>query len=132
LEVEAQLGTREKIDYFEVIKNGRSALQVRLEDWAAKGGRLPPVTFEESGWMMVRVVTRNEQTYRCACSGPFYVSFDDRPGIRRAACQFFVDWIYDRAREIRLQDPKQQAEVMRYHRAARDFWERRLADADVE
>ncbi|MCP4190827.1 MAG: hypothetical protein GY768_09385 [Planctomycetaceae bacterium] len=130
LEIEAKLGTREKIDYFEVIKNGRSEMQVRLEDWVSQEGRLPPVIFEQSGWIMIRVVTRNQQTYRCACSGPFYVTFQDQPHVSRQACQFFVDWLYERAGEIRLKDPQQQSEVMRYHRAARDFWQQRLATSN--
>ena len=124
LEVEALLSTREKIDYLEVIQNGQSVIQTRLEDWAASGGRLPPVIFQEDGWLMVRVVTRHSKTYRCACSGPFFVSFaNSKPKQRDAKmAQFFLDWLYQRAREIKL-SPDQQKSVMRYHRAARDFWQ---------
>ncbi len=123
LEVEAQLGTREKIDYFEIIKNGRPEVQVRLEDWVANRGRLPAVTFDASGWMMVRVVTRNSETYRCACSGPFYVEFDGQPRVNPEAVQFFLDWIYERARAIEVDEGGQRADVLRYHRAARDYWQ---------
>ena len=123
LVVEAQLSTREKIDYFEIIRNGRPEVQVRLEDWAAEGGRLPAVTFDESGWMMVRVVTRNTETYRCACSGPFYVEFDGQPRVNPQAVQFFLDWVYKRARAIRAEEGGQRNDVLRYHRAARDYWQ---------
>ena len=123
LVIEANLGTREKIDYFEIIKNGRPEIQVRLEDWVAEGGRLPAVTFDDSGWMMVRVVTRNTETYRTACSGPFYVEFDGQRRVNPEAVQFFLDWVYERARAIQVEEGGQRAEVLRYHRAARDFWQ---------
>ena len=127
LEVEALLSTREKIDYLEVIQNGQSVIQTRLEDWAASGGRLPPVIFKEDGWLMLRVVTRNSKTYRGACSGPFFVSFANSKSKQQDAktAQFFLDWLYERARKIKL-SPDQQKSVMRYHRAARDFWQTRV------
>lgn len=133
LEVEAQLSTREKIDYFEIIQDGRSVVQVRLEDWAAKGGRLPPVTFSKNGWMVVRVVTRNTDTYRCACSGPFYVSFPNRDETTPDATslKFFLDWVYERARAIKL-PPAEHEKVMRYHRAARNYWQALLEAAETE
>ncbi len=121
LNVELKLGTQEKIGYLELIQNGRSALQVRLDDWAAGGGQLPAVRFRESGWLLVRVVTENSQSYRVACSGPFYVEFADRPRVSRAAAQFFRDWVYERARQIQLGDLDLQSQVLKHHRVARDY-----------
>lgn len=132
LQVELELGTQEKIGYLELIQNGRSAWQVRLADWAAQGGQLPAVRFRESGWLLVRVVTENSQTYRAASSGPFYVEFADRPRVSRAAAQFFLDWVFQRARQLEIADPVQRSAVLTYHRAARDYWQQRVAAATAD
>ncbi len=65
-------------------------------------------------------------------TGPYYVEKQYRPRISRQAVQFFLDWVYDRARQIKLTDPTQQAEVLEYHRKARDFWKKRLSEANAE
>ena len=54
LQVGANLATRDRIEYLELIKNGEVEAQVQLDDWAKSGGRLPPVSFSESGWLAVR------------------------------------------------------------------------------
>ncbi len=132
LEIELNLATREKIDYLEIIRNGRVEHEVRLDAWAKAGGRLPPVTFEESGWLLVRAVTNNTSTYRYATSGPFYVEIGYEPRISRSAAQFFLDVTYRRARELRLPEGEERARVLLFHRAARDFWQRRVDAANAE
>ena len=105
LEVGLTLSTRDKISYLEIIKNGRMAHQVRLDDWAQMGGKLPPVTFDESGWLMIRAATDVPDTYRYAATGPYYVEIGERPRISRASAQFFLDWVNERAGNIKLEDP---------------------------
>jgi hypothetical protein len=36
---------REQVDYLEIVKNGRVEHEVRLDEVAKAGGRLPEVTF---------------------------------------------------------------------------------------
>lgn len=132
LSVTLNLYTREKIDYFEVVQNGKVVHEVRLDKWAQSNGMLPPVRFGESGWILVRGVTTNQDTYRYATSGPFYVEIGQQPRISKAAAQFFYDWTFERARQIKLDDPAQQEEVMAFHRAARDFWKSLLDRANAE
>lgn len=132
LEISLNLATRDKISYLEVIKNGEVALSARLEDWA-KTGQLPPVTFDHSGWMVIRAVTDVESTYRFAMTAPYYVEIGDQPRrISRHSVQFFLDWLAERRAKIKLSDAAQQAEVLKHHDAAKEFWEKRLAEANAD
>lgn len=132
LSISLNLSTREKIDYLEVVQNGKVVHEVRLDKWAEANGVLPPVKFTESGWMLVRAVTNNGQTYRYAASGPFYVEVGDTPRISKKAAQFFYDWTVERARQLKFDDLAQRAEVIDLHRAARDFWQDKLDKANAE
>jgi len=133
LELIVQLSTAQKVQYLEVIQNGRPVQQVRLEDWVAKRGQLPPVVFEESGWFLMRAVVDDpEPQYRAAITGPFYVEIGAEPRISRQACKFFLDWVYQRARRVKLPDPKQKRALLTQHRDARDFWQRRMENATTD
>lgn len=132
LQAELQLATREKIEYLEIVRNGRVEQSVRLSEFKEQGGRLPKVVFKESGWMLIRAVTENEKTYRFASTGPYYVEIGQRPRISRRSAQFFLDWVHERARRIRIDDAEQKKEVIRYHREARDFWQKLVDTATVD
>ncbi len=81
---------------------------------------------------MLRAVSDVSQTYRFALTGPYYVEFGGQPRISRKAAQFFLDWVYRRARQIGLDDPQQRREVLDLHRQARDFWQAVVARANAE
>lgn len=132
LEVAVKLATRDKIDYLEVIQDGRAIHEVRLDQWAAAGGKLPPVRFTTSGWMLVRAVANNPKTYRFASTGPYYVEIGGRPRVSKESARFFLDWVVERAGRINLDDPQQKAEVIEHHRRARDFWQQRVQMANAE
>jgi hypothetical protein len=104
---------------------------VRLSDWAASGGSLPPVVFRESGWMLIRAITSHPKTFRFASTGPYYVEIGETPRVSRAAAQFFLDWVYERAQRLKLPQGSQRDEVLRYQRAARDFWQQRVEQANA-
>ena len=132
LKIDLKLSTREPVEYLEVVKNGRVAQSVRLDKWAEAGGRLPPLSFDESGWFLIRVVTENPKTYRFASTGPYYVEVDGRPRISKASAQFFLDWVYERARRVKLDDKEQRRQVLQYHRAARDYWQKLVDSANAD
>ena len=133
LTISLNLSLRDKVEYLEVVKNGKVADQVRLSDYAKAGGKLPKLTFEESGWMLIRAVTSNPKTYRYASTGPYYVQIGEKPRISRAATQFFLDWVYERAKQIAaLPDQQEREAILIYHRAARDYWQKRLDSATVD
>ncbi|NQU24293.1 MAG: hypothetical protein HQ567_23675 [Candidatus Nealsonbacteria bacterium] len=130
-EIALTLSTRKPISYLELIKNGRIEHSISFEDYS-KSGRLPKLRFQQSGWFLVRAVTDLPKTYRFAMTGPYYVEIGDRRRISKQAAQFFLDWVYERAKQIKLSDPKQHREVLGYHRQARDFWQDRVQRATAE
>ncbi len=123
LEITLKLSTRDRVEYLEIVKNGRVVENVPLNQWVKANGRLPKITFEESGWMLIRAVANNEKTYRFASSAPYYVQIGDSQRVSKASAEFFLKWVYDRVKEIEIDDPAQREHVLKYHRAARDFWQ---------
>lgn len=132
IDLTMSLSTRDPINYLEVIHNGRVLQSVRLADYAKNGGRLPPLTIQESGWFLVRAVADVGSTYRFASTGPWYVEFDERPRVSRASVQFFADWVEQRAAQIKLTDPQQQQAAMYWIDQARAFWSDRVQQATAE
>ncbi len=130
-EIGLTLSTRQPISYLEIIKNGKVEHSIPFDIYA-KSGRLPKLQFERSGWFLVRAVADLPKTYRFAMTGPYYVEKEYRPRISRQAAQFFLDWVYERARGLELTDPDQRREVLEYHRKARDFWQKKLSEANAE
>ena len=131
LEIGLSFSTREPISYMEIVRDGRVEHSIPFDTYA-KSGKLPKLRFDRSGWFLVRAVTDLPKTYRFAMTGPYYVEIGDQRRISASAAQFFLDWTYQRARQIKLADPQQQREVLRWHRQARDFWQDLLAKANAE
>ncbi len=130
LPITMSLSTRDKIEYLEIIKNGQVDQSVRLEDYA-ETGKLPPVKFEDSGWFLVRAVCESPKTYRFASTGPWYVEFGDNRRISRASAEYFRDWVQERMAKIKLEDPQQKAEVLKFHEDALRFWEAKVSAANA-
>ena len=57
LTVQLNLAVRDRVDYLEVVQNGKVVQEVRLDEYRDRRGKLPPVTFDASGWLLVRAVT---------------------------------------------------------------------------
>lgn len=132
LNIALNLSMREKVEYLEVIKDGKILHEVRLADWVKNQGQLPTVTFDQSGWLTIRAVTNLPQTFRFAMSAPYFVQIGEQPRISRASAQFFIDWIEQRTAKLTLADAGQKAEVLRYQRAAREFFEKIRDRANVD
>ena len=131
-EIGLTLSTREPISYLEIIKNGKVEHSIPFDKYS-KSGKLPTLHFDRSGWFLVRAVTDLPKTYRFAMTGA--VLRRDRPrsgGSARARPSSFVDWVYERAKQIKLDDPEQQKEVLQWHRHARDYWQDLLSKANAE
>ncbi|MCA9169792.1 MAG: CehA/McbA family metallohydrolase [Planctomycetales bacterium] len=125
LEVALSLSTAQPIQYLEIIQNGRSVQQVRLQDWAAAGGRLPAVEFDASGWLLIRAVADDETTYRCAMSAPFYVEFAGQPRRSKQATTFMLEWLDEFAQRFPKFDDGEL-------KTARLFWEQQAANANAD
>jgi hypothetical protein len=94
---------------------------------------LGTVSFKESGWFLVRGITDNPKTFRFASTAPYYVQIGKVPNrISRKSAQFFLDWVNDRMKRIKLEDPGQRRDVLNYHDRAKEFWEDILAQANAE
>ncbi len=132
LDIALKLSLREKVEYLEIVKNGLVVENVHLDDFAKRRGKLPSIKFKESGWMLVRAIADNQKTYRFASTGPYYVEIGGKPRVSKRSAQFFLDWVHERARRIKIDDEKQRAEVLQYHRAARDFWTKLVGKANAE
>jgi hypothetical protein len=135
LEIGLELATRVPVEYLQIIKNGQVEAEARLADWKGKTGRLPPVTFDDSGWFLVRAVTNNSRNYQFASSGPYYVEVANRPRISRRSVQFFLEWI-DAAKERlgKLKDIEDadRATLLAEQDVAREFFEGLLASANAD
>ena len=129
LQPEVQLSAKEKLDYLEVVKNGQLIHSVALH--SGRGGKLPALTFTQSGWMLIRVRSQDGNNYRFATTGPFYVEFEG-PRISRTAARFFADWVAERAADIKFPDPQQQREVHSYHAEAEKYWQEKIEQANAE
>ena len=123
LEMDLALSTREKIEYLEIVRDGDVVQVVRLDEWAAAGGRLPPMVFRESGWFLLRAVTSRSDTYRFASTGPYYVQFADRSRISKSSARFFLDWVHVRARWIKKEGDESAKSSLSLYHTAHDFWQ---------
>jgi hypothetical protein len=130
-EIALTFSTRERVSYFEIVKNGQVERSVPFDDYS-RSGKLPLVHFDRSGWFLLRAVTDSPKTYRFAMTGPYYVEIGGQRRISRSAVQFFLDWVYQRAKQIKLDDPRQQKQVLAWHRQARDYWRDLLSKANAE
>jgi hypothetical protein len=132
LSLEASLDSRDPVSSVEIIQNGRVIRTFSDSSWK-RTHSLGIVTFKESGWFLVRVIADAPNTFRFASTGPFYVEVGQTPRrVSRASAEFFLDWIRERKSQIKINDPRQQAEVIAYHNEAEKFWEQKLTHANAE
>lgn len=123
LTIDGRLDSRDSIARVELVRNG-----------TVETIRLPArVTFEASGWFLVRAIASLTNTFRFASTGPFYVELQgarQSPG-QRASAEFFVRWCDERLAFLATQpslDDARRARVTQPWREARAFWETK-ADA---
>jgi len=128
----AALDSRDPIRAIEIIQNGRVARTISPAEWK-RTEPLGILRFNESGWFLVRVMADVPETFRFASTGPFYVEIGSTPRrVSKTSAQFFLDWVRERANRIKLDDSRQQEEVVQYHRIAEKFWQEKVAQANAE
>jgi hypothetical protein len=132
LDVTLELAFRDPVEYLEIVQDGKVLREVKLTQLANQRGKIPPVVFERSGWMLVRAVTSAEKTYRFGSTGPYYVQIGQQPRISRSSAQFFLDWVRQRAARIKLDDASQREAVIAFHRQARDYWQNLVDRANAD
>lgn len=132
LDVSLTLTVADPVEYLDVIFNGQSLYQARLDEYAKQGGRIPPLAIKESGWLLVRVVTERDFTYRLATTAPYYIEVDGQPRISRGAVAFFQRWLEKSAAKIHEEDVATQQASQPYIAAAQKFWQERLERSNAE
>lgn len=132
VKLEAQLDGRDLMSQIEIIQNGEVVRKVPVAEFR-RTGSLGELSFSQSGWFLVRVITDVPDTFRFASTGPFYVEIGSQPRrISRKSAQFFVDWLQDRMASMNLTDPTQREEVLSYLRTAEAWWRKKVSDANAE
>lgn len=122
------LSSRDHVDYLEILKNGEPIIEVRLADWAAQGGKLPGVPFDESGWFAVRAATDNPERYQLALTAPYWVESSRGVRISKASVQFFIDWIA----ELRALPAGSVGATPDEIDQAEAFWKRQLSISNAD
>jgi len=131
LEMALRFSTRDRVEYLEIIQNGRVAHSIPFTEYQ-KSGRLPKVVFAESGWFLVRAMAETPPTYRLAMTGPYYVRIGQQERISRSAVRFFLAWLQEREAMVQKSSPWSDPRVRKAYQQARQFWEdlRQRANAD--
>ncbi len=129
LALELTLSVRDPVDYLEVVHNGEVHYSARLDEFALAGGNIPILTIDESGWVLVRVVTLFDDHFRAATSAPWYIEFDGRRRVARAAVEYFQTWQADYEQRLRQLSPAEIQRHAPFVQAARQFWALRMQEA---
>ena len=132
LMMELKLAVRDPVDYLEIVHNGKVFYSARLDEFAAAGGQLPELEIEESGWVVVRVVTQHEDHFRMATSAPWYFEFDGHPRISRKAVRFFGEWLSDCETQLKKLPKETLAKHVPSVTVARKFWAERLTNSTAD
>ncbi len=128
LGVELTLSVRDPVDYLEVIHNGRVHYSARLDEFALAGGRIPELTVNESGWVIVRVVTQYQPHFRAAMSAPWYIEFEGKRRVTREAVAYFQEWQAEYEKRLTKLPADEIARHAPCIRTSRSFWQQRLLD----
>jgi hypothetical protein len=132
LTIRLVLTVADPVEYLDVVFNGQTLYQARLDEHAKRGGKIPTQSIQESGWLVVRVVTERDFTYRMATTAPFYVEFDGQPRISEKAVTLFNQWLESTASQIEKGPAAIRTANAPYLAAAKEFWSERLVKSNAE
>lgn len=122
IQPELNLAVRDPVEYLEVIHNNRVHYSARLDEFAKAGGEIPAIMAEESGWVIIRVLTLHDEHYRAAITAPWWIEFDGQRRVSAESVQFFRDWLAEYETRLKRLPPNELAEYVPYIQAARRFW----------
>ena len=132
IELDAVLDGRDLVPTVEIIRDGKVVRSIPAPA-NGKHASLGKLTFNESGWFLVRAISSEPRTFRFASTAPFYVEVgENKHRISKASAQFFLDWVKVGMTRIQLPEGKQKEAVLQYHRLAEKFWMEKLASANAD
>jgi hypothetical protein len=133
LVLETRVLSNEPVGRVELVRDGR----VVATGVESTGGTVsfPPLSFEQSGWFLVRTIANSSNNFRFASTAPFYVGIEPNTHrISRASVQYFIDWVDERMNRLRggSMPPDELQSVLAFHQEAARFWrqQRDRANAD--
>lgn len=129
LEIGATVSVADPVEYLEVIHNGQSLYRAALDEFAKQGGKIPPLKIDKSGWLVVRVITSRDFTYRMATTSPFYFEIKGKSRIQAKAVEYFQSWLKLTREEIAKLPVEEQKLHEPYLSSAEKFWQARLEQA---
>ncbi len=130
IDVTAELESRDPISAIEIIQDGRVVRTISYALWK-QSSSLGKFQFDQSGWFLIRAIADVPTTFRFASTGPFYVEVGSATTrVSRESAQFFLDWVRQREGKLKLDDPGQREEVLLHHRAAEQFWKKKVESAN--
>ncbi len=119
---EIKLDSIDNITKIQIIKNGIIDKSVTYAEWL-KTNDIGSVTFDESGWFLIRTLTDNPGTYRFAMTGPYYVEIGDTPKrIDKKSVEFFLNWAKEAAKRNPETEPEKKALVDKYSKETINYW----------
>lgn len=121
LNLTLRVSTRYKLAPLEIIKNGEVIQTIDLRELMKNRGKIPPIEFTESGWLVVRAAAEDQDVYRVALTSPFYVDIDQAPRVHRPAVQAQLDRL-----NAFLEQPEGETVSPAAVEQARRFWQTRL------
>lgn len=125
LAMELTLSVRDPVDYLEVVHNGEVHYSARLDEFALAGGKIPLLSVDKSGSIVVRVVTLFEDHFRAAMSAPWYIEFDGQRRVSLKAVEFFQAWQSDYEQRLLKLPPAEIVRHAPFVKASRQFWAER-------
>lgn len=117
LEMSLNFASRDSVATIEVIKDGEVIHAIPTPDFIQAGGNLPTVTFDQSGWLLMRVAASTANGTRLAITAPYYVEIGGEPRISKKSAEFFRDWAKERA------TANKSAPTAAEHEKAIAFWQ---------
>jgi hypothetical protein len=123
--VNVSLTVRDPVEYLEVVHNSQTLYRARLDEHAQRGGEIPPLKVNQSGWVLIRVVTDHEPSYRFGMTAPYYIEIDGRPHIKKEAIAYFQSWLEESSKKISKLDAAERDAYQPYLEKAREFWQSR-------
>jgi hypothetical protein len=125
VQFDIKLDSRDKIAALELVGDGKIHPM-------EMGDRAKTVTFQKSGWFLVRAIADLTNTFRFASTAPWYVEINNRPAtVRGESAQFFLDWSRQRIEHLNSTNltDLQREEVLGPWKEAEQFWRKKLAGA---
>ena len=130
LDITVSLAVRDPVEYLDVVNNGDTIYSAKLEEHY-KRGEFPPIEIDQSGWLVIRIVTEHAKGYRFATTAPFYFVFDGKPRVSRKAVAFFQQW-QKAALGSLAESPEQLKRYEPWIDRSNQFWESRMRAGNSE